>query len=61
MKTSKSEVPTPGGHVTYWATDYCLAMDFIEGDWGGLGEELEKNLIENYRDSRKEEKNEDKA
>jgi len=61
MKTSKNEVPTPGGHVTYWETGYCLAMDFTEEDWKGFGEEMDKIMLENYRDSRKGKKNEDKT
>jgi len=58
---SKNKVPTPGGHVTYWETDYCLAVDLTEEDWKGFQEEVDEIMLENYRDSRKGEKNEDKA
>ena len=47
----KNEIPTPRGVRTYWETDYCLAMDFTEEDWGEFCGERDEIMLNNFKDA----------
>jgi len=46
---NKEEVSTPGGVKSYWAVDYCLAMDFTEEDWGEFQSEVDEIMLQNLK------------
>jgi len=48
----KDEIPTPSGVVTYWETDYCLAMDFTEEDWGEWHSVIDEIMLENLKSAK---------
>jgi len=51
-KRKKDEIPTPGGMRIYWETDYCLAMDFTEEDWGEWHSVIDEIMLENFKNAK---------